>query len=189
MGTSQSHDSGHCECTSHFLGWGIAGKFARKILDVLEMYWVSTCPVHYPFPCSVLAMYRHGTLPLVPSVSRAAQHRKPKMATTLADMTEPTATPNTNSSHPRPSGPGPVSFMGFNVPITIFNQISIRDGQDKPRHVDEVHHVLGTTALSDSFAQYFKDRGPVRAEPCPHSTFIPYTLPIAVRHGCQSIPQ
>ena len=69
MGTLQSHDSGHCECTSHFLGWGIAGKFARKILDVLGMYWVGTRPVHYPFPCSVLAVYQLGTLPLVPSVS------------------------------------------------------------------------------------------------------------------------
>src|SRR5258705_9942993 len=58
----------------------IAGKLAGKILDVLEMYWVGTCWVHYPFPCDVLAMYRLGTPPLAPSVPPlpvtvpAAQH-------------------------------------------------------------------------------------------------------------------
>src|SRR5258707_14144893 len=45
----------------------IAGKLAGKILDVLEMYWVGTCWVHYPFPCNVLAMYWLRTPPLAPS--------------------------------------------------------------------------------------------------------------------------
>ena len=51
----------------------IAGKLAGKILDVLEMYQVGTGWVHYPFPCSVLAMYRLGTPPLAPSDSYQAK--------------------------------------------------------------------------------------------------------------------
>src|SRR5258705_9322351 len=56
----------------------IAGKLAGKILDVLKMYWVSTCWVHYPFPCSVLAMYRLGTPPLAPSVNREVMFQRAK---------------------------------------------------------------------------------------------------------------
>jgi len=67
MGTSWSHDLEHCKCTSHFLGWGIAGKIVGKFLDVPGMYQVGTGLVLYPFPCNVLAMYWLGTLSLVPS--------------------------------------------------------------------------------------------------------------------------
>ena len=66
METSQSHDPGHCECTDNSLGWGILGKLAGKILNVLEMYRVGTSWVHCPFPCDVFAMYRVGTPPLAP---------------------------------------------------------------------------------------------------------------------------
>ena len=68
MGTSQSHDLGHCECPDHFLGWEIAWKLAGKILNVLEMYRVGKYWVHCPFPCDVLAMYWLSTPPLAPSV-------------------------------------------------------------------------------------------------------------------------
>ena len=45
-----------------------AGKFAGKILNVPEMYWVGTCLVLCPFPCNVLVMYWLSTLVFVPSV-------------------------------------------------------------------------------------------------------------------------
>ena len=69
MGTLQSHDLGHCECTDHFLGWEIAWKLVGKILNVLEMYQVGKYWAHRPLPCHVLAMYQLSTPPLAPSDS------------------------------------------------------------------------------------------------------------------------
>ena len=69
MGTPQSHDWVHCECTGCVLGWDTAGKLAWKILNVLAVYWAGIWWVHCPFPCSVLAVYQSGTPPLAPSVS------------------------------------------------------------------------------------------------------------------------
>ena len=71
IGTSWSHDWEHCECTGHFLHWGIAEKLARKILDVLAVYRVGMGWVLYPFPCSVFVMSQPGTLHFVPSESWA----------------------------------------------------------------------------------------------------------------------
>ena len=38
MGTSQSHDWVHCECTGRVLGWNTAEKLAWKILDIPAVY-------------------------------------------------------------------------------------------------------------------------------------------------------
>jgi len=47
MGTSQSHDLEHCECTSCFLAGDIIGKLAGKFLKIFVMYWPGT-PVLVP---------------------------------------------------------------------------------------------------------------------------------------------
>ena len=73
MGTSQSHDWVHCECTGSVLGWDTAEKLAWKILNVLAVYWAGIWWVHYPFPCNVLAMYWSGTPPLAPSESQSEE--------------------------------------------------------------------------------------------------------------------
>ena len=50
-------------CTGH-----TAMKLAGKILNVPTIYRVGMGWVLCPFPCNVLAMYRPGTPPFVPSV-------------------------------------------------------------------------------------------------------------------------
>ena len=68
MGTLQSHDPVHCECTGCVLDWDTAEKLAWKIPDVLAVYRAGIWWVHCPFPCNVLAVYLSGTPPLAPSV-------------------------------------------------------------------------------------------------------------------------
>jgi len=69
IGTLQSHDLEHCECTGHFLHWEHCNEIGWEILNVLVMYRVGMGWVLYPFPCNVLAMSQPGTPPFVPSVS------------------------------------------------------------------------------------------------------------------------
>jgi len=52
---------------SGLLGRTLTGTLAGKILNVLEMDWVSISQVLCPFPCDVLVMYQPGKLALVPS--------------------------------------------------------------------------------------------------------------------------
>jgi len=67
IGTLQSHDLEHCECTGHFLHWGHCNEIGWEILNVLAIYRMGMGWVLYPFPCNVLAMSQPGTPPLVPS--------------------------------------------------------------------------------------------------------------------------
>ena len=67
MGTLQSCDPGHCECTGIPQAKEIAGTLTGEILNVLVMCWAGTCMVLCPFPCNVLVMYWPGTLALAPS--------------------------------------------------------------------------------------------------------------------------
>src|SRR5258705_13997424 len=77
-----------------------AGKLAGKILDVLEMYRVGTCWVHYPFPCSVLAMYRLGTPPFAPSVWYSV-----RVQTQTTDAIGTTTPPRLRALPPSEGGP------------------------------------------------------------------------------------
>ena len=67
IGTLQSHDLEHCECTEHFLHWAHCNEIGREILNVLAISRVGMGWVLYPFPCNVLVMSQPGTPPFAPS--------------------------------------------------------------------------------------------------------------------------
>ena len=65
--TPWSHYWENHRYTEDFSTGNTASKLARKILNLLAVYWVRLCSVYYPSPCSVLTVFLMGKLALASS--------------------------------------------------------------------------------------------------------------------------